>query len=116
MKQEFKNFILFSFLSFCFIHALLGQNQEYVLEKLSDVINTPTYDEIAPVCAFDGNSMYFTRVGHPDFNKTLVEQGKDLSSEMSPSEFTTYLSKIYTRLGQRTVNDPVNSGFNQDVW
>ena len=104
-------FLLISLLFFTF--ASFGQvtHKEYKLEKLSSLINTPNYDEIAPVCAFDGHSMYFTRVGHPDFNKTLVEQGKDLSLEMSPTGFMNYLSQIYSRLGRRTVMDPVKSGF-----
>lgn len=102
---------------FCFFNTLLvAQYQDYELEKLPAVINTPNYDEIAPVSSFDGHSMYFTRVGHPDFNRTLVEEGKDLSTEMSSQDFLNYLAQIYTRLGGRGVYDPVSSGFNQDVW
>ena len=37
------------------------------LEKLSAQINTVEYDEIAPVLSRDGNTLYFTRVGSPDF-------------------------------------------------
>ncbi len=90
--------------------------QDYKLEKLSDVINTDKYDEIAPVCAVDGHTLYFTRVGHPDFDKTLVEKGKNLSEEMTPAEFTKYLCQIYSNLGRRSVHDAARSGFNQDIW
>ncbi|MFK7806569.1 MAG: OmpA family protein [Saprospiraceae bacterium] len=108
---------IFLLLVICNVTApLLAQYQDYEIEKLPALINTPDYDEIAPVCAFDGHSMYFTRVGHPDFDKTLVEEGENLSEEMSSTEFMNYLAQIYTRLGRRGVSNPVSSGFNQDVW
>jgi outer membrane protein OmpA-like peptidoglycan-associated protein len=101
----------------CFFEQLaLAQYQDYKLEKLPSFINTPNFDEIAPVAAFDGNALYFTRVGHPDFNRTLVEDGKDLSVEMSEAEYLSYLAQIHTRLGGWGVSDPVRSGFNQDIW
>jgi len=116
MNKILKTAISFSFLC-CLLHAaLIAQYQDFELEKLPAFINTPDYDEIAPVSAFDGHSMYFTRVGHPDFNRTLIEEGENLSEEMNSSEFLNYLSQIYTRLGGRGVYDPIKSGFNQDVW
>ncbi len=113
---QIRKIVLLSFL-FCFsLLTLSAQYQDYELEKLPSIINTPEYDEIAPVAAFDGHSMYFTRVGHPEFNKTLIEEGENLSEEMSSSEFMNYLAQIFTRIGRRGVSDPVRSGFNQDVW
>jgi outer membrane protein OmpA-like peptidoglycan-associated protein len=112
-----REIFLLTVLFVCFFqqHAL-AQYQDYELEKLPAFINTPNYDEIAPVAAFDGNALYFTRVGYPDFNRTLVEDGTDLSTDMNEAEYLNYLAQIHTRLGGLGVSDPVSSGFNQDIW
>lgn len=86
------------------------------LEKLNAGINTPYYDEIAPLVSLDGKTLYFTRLGSPDFERTLVENDEDISSKMSAAEYKSYLSRIYTQLAGRTVRKPFSSAFNQDVW
>ena len=109
-----KPVILIPCLLLCCFSISMGQ--EYILEKLSHDINTAEYDEIAPVCALDGNTLYFTRVGYPDFNQTLVERGENLANTLSPSGFQHYLCQIYSHLGRQPVYDAIQSGFNQDVW
>ena len=47
-----------------------GPTPLYTLEKLNHKINT-RYDEINPVVSLDGGTIYFTRVGHPSFDKTI---------------------------------------------
>ena len=90
--------------------------QKYIVEKLPPSINTPDYDEIAPIASVDGSQLYFTRVGYPDFNKTLIEQGEDLSYKMSNKEYMEYLRTIYSSIARKRISDPVSSGFNQDIW
>ena len=114
-KQIQKTIVLF-FSCICFSSIYAQYQQDYKLEKLPANINTSQYDEIAPVCSYDGKYLYFTRVGYPDFDRTLIEEGKDLSEEMPSSEYQQYLSEIYMRLGNRSVSDPIRSAFNQDIW
>ncbi len=95
---------------------VLAQSQ-YVLEKLGPHINSPEYDEISPVIDIYGKKMYFTRVGYPTFRKNLVEEGEDLSQTMPETNFLTYLKSIFSTISNgHYVQDPISSGYNQDIW
>lgn len=98
------------------ISSPLLSQKKLTVEKLNWQINTPNYDEISPVLSIDGKTMYYTRVGSPDFDKTLIEMGEDISQNMPPQEYKSHLQKIFSRLAQRSINSPVQSGFNQDIW
>ncbi len=104
----------------CFLIALIvaasnGPEPMYTLEKLNSKINTQ-YDEINPVVSLDGKTIYFTRVGHPEFDKTLKVYDDDFSQSLSFEEYSDKLLNIYNQLGNTTVQDPVSSSFNQDIW
>lgn len=88
--------------------------QDFILEKLSETINT-AYDEISPVLSRDGSTLYFTRVASPDFNKHLMIEGLDVAS-VSNHQFESYLKDIYSTIAERTISKPAYSDFNQDVW
>jgi len=90
--------------------------KKYEVEKLNTGINSNGYDEITPVASLDGKTLYFTRVGYPDYVKSLVEDGVEMSIKMGEAEFRSYLANIYTRMGQRKITDPSRSEFNQDIW
>ena len=90
--------------------------QKYELERLHSGINTQSYDEISPVLSLDGKKLYFTRVGYPLYEKTLVEKGEDLSQSMNQTGFIKYLKKIFTTLANQSVYDPIASSYNQDIW
>jgi len=104
------------------LYLLLGvslmafSQKSYQVEKLNNSINTHNYDEITPVASLDGNTLYFTRVGYPDYVRSLVEDGQDMAQKLGDADFNTYLANIYTRMGQRRVSDPSRSEFNQDIW
>ncbi len=85
------------------------------IEKLNPRINTQ-YDEINPVVSLDGQTMYFTRVGHPSFDKTLKVNEDDISKSLSYQEYRETLQEIYTSLGESKDVNPVSSLFNQDIW
>jgi len=89
--------------------------QEFVIEKLNDKINS-SYDEISPVIDVEGKTLYFTRVGFPEFEKTLVENGEDLSQTLGSPNYSSYLQNIYTRIADKIVHNPEGSVFNQDIW
>ncbi len=93
----------------------LDAQRKYVLEKLNSGVNT-AFDEIAPLVSLDGKTLYFTRLGSPDFERTLIEFDEDLAQTLSAQEYEKHLGKIYTTLAGRTVFDPFSSAFNQDVW
>ena len=86
------------------------------IETLTEEINTRHYDEIAPCVSADGQTLYFTRVGYPVFDKTLIEGGNDISGRFSNQEYTKYLSNIYSILAGEKIYNPIESQFNQDIW
>ena len=100
MKGRTILFILFFALSPVWITA-----QEFVIEKLSNKINSE-YDEISPVIDVEGKTLFFTRVGYPEFEKTLVENGEDLSQTLGSPNYNSYLKNIYTRIADQIVHNP----------
>lgn len=86
------------------------------VEKLNSKINSPEYDEINPVISKDGLTIYFTRVGHPNFNRTLMDENIDLSTSLSYTDYQKELTNIFQMISGKKVNDVVDHAFNQDVW
>ncbi len=97
------------------VFFVLGPEPLYNLEKLNSRINTQ-YDEINPVVSLDGQTIYFTRVGHPSFDKTLKVNDDDWSKTLSFKDYSLKLQEIYKALGERNSSNPVSSSFNQDIW
>ncbi len=94
--------------------ALSGQ--DFILEKLDGSINTDAFDEIAPCISSDGERLFYTRTGYPDFNQTLIEFDRDLSVVLPKNEYEQQIRAIYQLLGDRS-NGPIHqSKFNQDIW
>ena len=110
--QKFSIILLFTII---ILVPSFGQNQ-LVLEKLPKDINSDLYDEIAPIISHDGQTMYFTKVGHPDFDKTLVVDGNDLSLSLSASQYDNYLAQIYSNISESRIRNATRSSYNQDVW
>lgn len=98
------------------IPLLLAGQYKLTLETLPEVINSPLYDEIAPVVSHDGQTIYFTRVGHPDFDKTLEVEGKNMELTLSPQQYDRYLANIYSRIAGHQIRNATRSAYNQDVW
>lgn len=82
------------------------------MEKLPEAINS-NYDEISPVVSRDGKTLFFTRVGYPEFDKTLILDGEN---QASFPDFDSKLKSIYYQLGGERVFESHQSKFNQDVW
>ncbi len=93
----------------------LSAGGQHSLEKLAFPVNTD-YDEICPVFNYTENILFFTRVGSPDFNKTLVENHVNLNQVLSPRAYNDKLTKIYTAITGRPIDDVSASAFNQDIW
>lgn len=98
-----------------FSFTAAGQEYPFQLEKLPDFINS-AYNEITPVPSRDGNTLYFTRVAYPEFNRYLFLDSLDLYRKYPPDKYDRILRNIYSELTGKPVNDPVVSPFNQDVW
>jgi hypothetical protein len=86
------------------------------LEKLSSAINTDGYDEGSPVLSADGKLLYFTRSGYPDFERTLVKDGTDVSKTYAEHDYRNVLSLIYSEISNKNITEPYASAFNQDIW
>ncbi len=110
------NKIRFAAIFFCSFSILSAQSGSTVVEKLPEMINTP-YHETAPVLSRDAQTLYFTRIGDPDFNRTLIEKGKNVTDSLDEVIYLDYLGRVYKEIGGKTVKKPVySSAFNQDVW
>jgi outer membrane protein OmpA-like peptidoglycan-associated protein len=106
MKHLFIYFLLIS-------HFAVGQHSVY---KMPYPVNTDVYDEICPILSYDEDELYFTRVGSPDFDKTIIEYGKNLYVTEPYEKYQSKLRDIYRMITQEVDVDPVSSSFNQDVW
>ncbi len=89
--------------------------QDFTLEKLPEAVNS-VYDEITPVPSRDGRTLFFTRVGCPDFEHTLILDSVNLGERLSGRAFEAKLGSIYSEIKRGAVEDPIGSKFNQDVW
>lgn len=94
-----------------FTQIVVGQS--YAIEKLNPAINSRDFDEISPRVSPDGQTLFFTRLGYPVYDKTLLINGRDWSR--SPS-YQGKLHYIYKLLGGEPRVHPEQSSFNQDIW
>ena len=93
-----------------------GNAQIFKVEPLNNGINTSQYDEISPVVSIDGKTLYFTRVGHSTFDRTLKLDGVDIAKELNENDYQNELKYIYSKIAGKEVRDPQGSKFNQDIW
>jgi outer membrane protein OmpA-like peptidoglycan-associated protein len=106
------------FSAFTLLFLILGFNswtQGFVVEQLPDHINT-AYDEITPVLSRDGKQLYFTRVGCPIFETTLLIDSVDISKRANSFAYYETLAKIFSQISGKPILDPISSVFNQDIW
>lgn len=89
---------------------------QHSVKKMPYPINTDVYDEICPILSYDEDELYFTRVGSPDFNTTIIEDGENIFETKSYEYYQSRLKYIYTQITGKGNVDPVHSSFNQDVW
>ena len=106
----------FVFILFVLLFQFPGWSQQFTVEALNDQINSKKYDEISPVLSLDGKTLFFTRVGSPDFEHTLKINGIDLSNTLNSTDYKKELSSIYSKIAGRKVLNPEGSEFNQDIW
>ena len=92
-----------------------SQDNKWVIEKLPDFINTNS-DEIAPVPTRDGKKLFFTRVGYPDYERSLLFDSIEYSTKLNPVEYEQILLELYNQLGDKRKTTPYLSSFNQDIW
>lgn len=89
--------------------------QDFKLEKLPDFINSE-FDEITPVPGRDGKTLYFTRVGYPEFERTFYIDSIEQFSTLAAERYMTVLTSIYSDMAGSNVYNPARSAYNQDVW
>ncbi len=112
MKHTFFSILLFFFAS----GIGLAQSYNYfILEKLPSFINS-SFDEITPVPSRDGRTLYFTRVGFHEFNRTLLIDSVEMSAKLSPDKYPTALAEVYSQIAGKSIYNPERSAFNQDIW
>jgi len=87
----------------------------FTVERLPAIINSP-YEEITPVPNREGNILFFTRVGYPEFDQTLFLDTVDWAKKLKSGPYRTFLASVYTEIAGYGISDPERSKFNQDVW
>jgi outer membrane protein OmpA-like peptidoglycan-associated protein len=95
--------------------VVLCTAQEFIVEKLPEFINS-SYDEIVPVPSRDGNTLYFTRVGYPEFDHTLRIDTTDYSKKLTADKYDLMLADIYSQIEGSRISNAARSTLNQDVW
>lgn len=113
MKKYLISCLLMTVSTFAYSWIITGP---YEIKKLDKNINSAGYDEISPVISKDGCKLYFTRVGHPDFNQTLIENGVDLHKSLSKEQYLDRLREIYALVEEEGLEKISESKFNQDIW
>ena len=104
------------FLIILFLLAGHHSYSQHSIKKMPYPINTDVYDEICPILSFNEDELYFTRVGSPDFNRTVIENGENIYETKSYEYYLSRLRFIYSQITKSGDVDPINSSFNQDVW
>lgn len=89
---------------------------QHSLKKHSYPINTNNLDEICPVVSYDQQTLYFTRVADPMCEKTLFVDSFDISKTMSDEDYNKKLKSVYSQIASSNIEEPINSGYNQDIW
>jgi outer membrane protein OmpA-like peptidoglycan-associated protein len=90
--------------------------QEWRIERLPDPINSASCHEVPPVMSADGQTLYFTRVGAPDFERAFYDLGRDLAQDYSEQAYWTALAQLYSELSGQRVVRPIDHPLNQDIW
>lgn len=104
------------FFTCCFRFAFAQPTNTYSLEKMRNGINTNEYDEITPVVSYDGETLYFTRVGSPEFARYLQIDSTNAFYDFHPRDLEYNLQKIYSEIAGYPIADPIRSDLNQEVW
>lgn len=115
IRMHGRKLFCLSFWIFSSIVGLTAQNN-FVIEKLSNQINSDDYDEITPVLNRDGKVLTFTRCGYPSYNRTLIDDKIDLSKNLSKRAYRKRLKNIYSTIAGYEIDNPEKSEFNQDIW
>lgn len=97
------------------IFLVVKLKSQHSLRKLPHPVNTPYYNEICPVFALDEKTLFYTRVGSPSFNKTLIYENQDLHTSLPTEAYFDRLAAIFSQIAGREIPDPVNTSYNQDI-
>ena len=103
------------FIFFLALTTVNGFGQDFRLEKLPEFINS-VFDEITPVPSRDGQTLYFTRVGYPEFDHTLFIDSVEQFRKLAPEKYQSVLAGVYSQIAGTPVYNTERSAFNQDVW
>ncbi|MFZ1704524.1 MAG: OmpA family protein [Saprospiraceae bacterium] len=79
-------------------------------------INTELYGEICPILSYDEDFLFFTRIGSPDFDHTLIIDSVDVYNQLNEEDYLSTIRRVYKQIESKEVNDVVSSSFNQDIW
>lgn len=113
-NHRYSGAILAAFLYWCATANSISA-QIFTVEKLPEIVNS-AYEEITPVPNREGNLLFFTRVGYPEFDRTLVLDTTDWAKKLKPDAYRKFLGEVYSEIAGYTIFDPERSKFNQDVW
>lgn len=102
---------LLTYISYC-----LPNYGQHSLRKLPYPINDPYVHEICPIVSNDEKILFFTRVGDPRSEKTLIIDGEDIYTTHTKDDYEYKLKQVYSQIASKTITDPMLSSYNQDIW
>ena len=100
----------------CLILGAVVSSAQHSLYKLGYPVNTDERHEICPVVSYDGSLLFFTRIGDPNCEKTLIVDGVDVYLTLDKDDFESRLKDVYTQIASAKVENPLASSYNQDIW
>jgi OmpA-OmpF porin, OOP family len=104
------------FSSLALIILMKSAFAQHSLVKLPHPVNTEKYDEINPIVSNDNRLLYFTRLGDPNCNKSLIIDGVDLYTTLYDSAYLLVLKNVYNQISGKNYENPLKSNYNQDIW
>jgi outer membrane protein OmpA-like peptidoglycan-associated protein len=99
-----------------FLFVFYNAFSQHSLWKPSFPVNTSDLNEICPVVSYDESQLFFTRVGDPNCDKTLVFNNQNIYETLDSISYEQILMKVYSELAKETIQNPIQSPYNQDIW
>jgi outer membrane protein OmpA-like peptidoglycan-associated protein len=79
-------------------------------------VNTDYLNEICPVVSFGEDILFFTRNADPACEKTLMLDGINIYNTASTKEYEENLKMVFSQIASEYIEEPLSSGYNQDIW
>ena len=102
-----------TFVLIFFYHLNYAQHS---LVRLNHPVNSDDHNEICPIVSYDNKYLYFTRLGDPNCNKTLIIDSLDIYEALFDSSYQLVIRNVFKEIAGKDYENPLTSNYNQDIW